>query len=374
MNYISFFALLLILLANSVEAANLRSFTDTFDGTSIDTNRYLTAKRGSGSLTQNNGIIMIGDASNELLWNILYTKDDIDFTKNFTISVDVNFKEANVVRGDAMVIIGVEEKTQIVNAVFPAFSSFCEMYYEVGTGPKLRMENSIGQYPASVSLAASAGKLTATFNLDGGLTCLFESSAGNETLNRTEGIKTTGRYGVHLRGGVHTVDFASGKEQDGSAKFNVFFDNLKVTTALPPEVSLPPAPLPPPPAPAPTPPPAPLPAPTPVPILPVLQPPPPAIVPPRAVPPPAPAALLPKPAPTPTPAKPAPAPLPVPVLAPSPLPAPEPPRLALQVPEPAFPSRQSEVITPPPQPAPKKSAFSNLGQRIRSFFRSIFGR
>ena len=102
------------------------SFSDFFDSQKINTEIYTTKITGDGSIKQDDKILMTRNAENEILWNILYTNKNIDFTKDFSIVVKTDLKGSSRGSSDIMTIIGVEDRSQIQRGTEPK-GAVCEI-------------------------------------------------------------------------------------------------------------------------------------------------------------------------------------------------------------------------------------------------------
>jgi len=195
-------------------------YPDGFDGTSINTAKYSTKITGSGSITQNNEIIQTGNANNEVVWNILYTTQKIDFTKDFTIEVDVDLT-GSVSHGDAMAIIGVEDVGLVESGVKPS-AGYCELSTG-GHGNIIRMESS-GMQQTTVS--TTKGKIKLAFEVaNSKLSCSFDGQTVSETQ-----VPKSGQFTATLRSGLHEIIPAYGHETENptSGSLTVKYDNLNI--------------------------------------------------------------------------------------------------------------------------------------------------
>ena len=192
------------------------TYPDPFDGTSIDTKKYSVIIKGPGSIIQNNKIIASGNASKELIWNILYPNEKIDFTKDFTVTVDVNLT-AEVDRGDAMAILAVEPLDKIEAAEMPD-RNYCEISTGSSHGTMIRTVKS----GHGSSLTKTSGKMKISFNaLKQEFTCALD--------NNEQSYDKKIEFGDHrltLRAGIH--DIGSGTEKPGTGSFTVIYDNLDI--------------------------------------------------------------------------------------------------------------------------------------------------
>lgn len=195
-------------------------YPDSFDGSSINTAKYSTLINGPGSIVQDNGVISSGLAADNIIWNILYTNKEIDFTKDFKISVDVNLTES-VERGDAMAIIAIEKMDEIQAGKMPDYR-FCEISAGSSHGTMLRMRLS----GHGSQLFSTAGRAQISFNaLKGDLECSFEDKNGQvKTVNEDQKIQF-GKYHLTLRSGIHSIT-SGGTETPATGSFKVIYDNL----------------------------------------------------------------------------------------------------------------------------------------------------
>lgn len=198
--------------------SELYSFTDTFDGTTIDATKYSTKITGKGSITQNNEIIQTGNAVNEIIWNIFYTNQNLSFAKDFTITVDVKL-DSSVSSGDGMSIVGVEDRSVVLGGMKPT-AGFCELSVS-SHGTTIRMSGS-GEHMTTVS--TTSGKMELSYSAaKSTLTCSF----GGQTVTESRQPKA-GELALTLRAGLHTITPGNEAESSGSGTFAVKFDNLKV--------------------------------------------------------------------------------------------------------------------------------------------------
>jgi len=201
------------------------SFEDKFDGTSIDQDRYSTIITGAGTIAQNNEIVMAGKGDRTIIWNVLYTKGDVDLTKGFTASVKINMKKAAVTVGDDMVIIGIERREKVQDGGLPVEAGYCEVFIERGE-TQLRMENTLGRDNGRpVKVSATSGILTLTYSPENNLLkCSFDNK--DITLSQPQ---VTGSFALTLRTGMHEDIIKGGKysEAGGTGEFETVFDDLK---------------------------------------------------------------------------------------------------------------------------------------------------
>lgn len=192
------------------------AYPDPFDGASIDTGKYSILIKGPGSVIQDNKIIASGNASKELIWNIIYTNEKIDLTKDFTVTVDVNLT-AEVERGDAMAILAVEPLDKIKDAEMPD-RNYCEISTGSSHGTMIRTVRS----GHGSSLTKTFGKMKISFNaVKQEFTCALD--------NNEQSYEKKIEFGDHrlaLRAGIH--DIGSGTEKPGTGSFTVIYDNLDV--------------------------------------------------------------------------------------------------------------------------------------------------
>jgi len=203
------------------------SFEDKFDGTSIDQDRYSTIITGAGTIAQNNEIVMAGKGEKTIIWNVLYTKGDVDLTKGFTASVKINMKKNAVTLGDDMVILGIEPREKVQAGGAPYKAGFCEVFVEVKRGEtQLRMGNTLGKDNGEgVRVSKTSGILTLTYSpADNLLKCGFDNK--ETTLNQPQ---ITGSFALALRAGMHE-DVEEGRvylEAGGTGEFETVFDDLE---------------------------------------------------------------------------------------------------------------------------------------------------
>ncbi|MBI4009782.1 MAG: hypothetical protein HY361_01110 [Candidatus Aenigmarchaeota archaeon] len=195
-------------------------YPDGFEGTLTNITKYSTKITGSGTITQNNEIIQTGNANNEVIWNILYTTQKIDFTKDFTIEVDVDLT-GSVSHGDAMAIIGVED-VELVMAGKKPNAGYCELSTG-GHGNIIRMESS-GMQQTTVS--TTKGKIKLAFEAaNSKLSCSFDGQTVSETQ-----VPKSGQFTAALRSGLHEIIPAYGHETENptSGSLTVKYDNLNI--------------------------------------------------------------------------------------------------------------------------------------------------
>jgi len=208
------------------------SFEDKFDGTSIDQDRYSTIITGAGTIVQNNEIVMAGKGEKTIIWNVLYTKGDVDLTKGFTASVKINMKKNAVTLGDDMVIIGIERREKVEAGGSPYKAGFCEVFVEFKRGEtQLRMGNTLGKDNGEgVRVSSTSGILTLTYSpADNLLKCSFDNK--ETTLNQPQ---ITGSFALALRAGMHEDIIKGGKysEGGGTGEFETVFDDLEFKSAV----------------------------------------------------------------------------------------------------------------------------------------------
>ncbi|MBI2673469.1 hypothetical protein HYX19_04355 [Candidatus Woesearchaeota archaeon] len=192
---------------------------DSFAGASIDANKYSIGVKGPGSITQDNKIIMMGNARDDIIWNVLYTKQKIAFDKDFTISADVDLT-ADVVTGDAALIIGVEKLVDLSSLKHPR-GGYCEL--SKGDHGKVIRTASSGAEVRSVP--QTTGKMTLSYNSQTGkLTCSFNSQkiVENQLTKISDFVLT-------LRSGLHSVTYGWRDEFNSGGNFTAVFDNLNIT-------------------------------------------------------------------------------------------------------------------------------------------------
>jgi len=209
------------------------SFEDKFDGTSIDQDRYSTTITGAGTIAQNNEIVMAGKGEKTIIWNVIYTKGDVDLTKGFTASVNINMKKAAVTVGDDMVILGIEPREKVQAGGAPIGAGFCEVFIEARHGgeTRLRMGNTFGKDNGEgVRVSATSGILTLTYSpADNLLTCSFDNK--ETTLQQPQ---VTGSFALALRAGMHE-DIIKGRvysEAGGTGEFETVFEDLEFKSAV----------------------------------------------------------------------------------------------------------------------------------------------
>lgn len=195
------------------------AYPDPFDGASINADKYSLLIKGNGSTTQDNEIISIGNAKDEVVWSILYPTQNIDFTKDFTVTVDVNLT-ADVQRGDAMAILAIENLEDISAAKMPE-RNYCEISTGSSHGTMIRTFNS----GHGSQLTKTAGKFSISFNA---LKEQFTCSLNDKELSYDKKIDF-GKYFLTLRSGIHQIS-GGGTESGSTGSFTVKYDNLDIIT------------------------------------------------------------------------------------------------------------------------------------------------
>ncbi len=195
------------------------SSIDTFDGNSIDINKYSIKIRGPGSIVQDNKIIMKGKASDDVIWNVLYTKQNIAFDKDFTISADVDLA-AKVLTGDAALIIGIEDQKDLSSPKQPN-----EGYCELSTGAHGNVIRMVSSGAETRSVPQTTGKMTLSYNSQTQkLTCSFNSQKIVENQ-----LTQSGEFVLTLRSALHSVTYGWRDEFNGGGNFTAIFDKLNIT-------------------------------------------------------------------------------------------------------------------------------------------------
>lgn len=190
-------------------------YPDSFDGTSIDADKYSLKIVGLGSITQNNEIVSSGNANDEIIWNILYTNENIDLSKDFTVTVDVNLT-ADVQRGDAMAILAVEPLDKIPDGKMPE-RNYCELSTGSSHGTILRTAKS--GHGSKVS--STSGKMSVSFNA---LKEQFNCALDTFEVSEHKPLEF-GTYVLTLRAGIHQIS-GSYEESGSTGSFTVKYDNL----------------------------------------------------------------------------------------------------------------------------------------------------
>lgn len=195
------------------------SSLDTFDSTSIDANKYSIKIRGPGSIVQDNKIIMKGKARDDIIWNVLYTKQNIAFDKDFTVSADVDLTAA-IVTGDAAIIIGVEKLSDLSSLKQPR-----EGYCELSTGDHGKVIRMVSSGAETRSVPQTTGKMILSYDAQRGkLTCSFNSQKIVENQ-----LTQSGEFVLTLRSVLHSVTYGWRDEFNGGGNFTAVFDNLNIT-------------------------------------------------------------------------------------------------------------------------------------------------
>ena len=194
-------------------------YPDPFDGASINADKYSVNIKGPGSITQSDEIISSGNAKDEIAWNILYPNQKIDFTKDFTVTVDVNLS-ADVERGDAMAILSIEKLDDISAAKMPE-RNYCELSTGGSHGTMIRTFNS--GHGSQVS--KTTGKMTISFDP---IKEKFSCSLDDKELSYDKKMDF-GDYFLTLRAGMHQIS-GGGTESGSTGSFTVKYDNLDIIT------------------------------------------------------------------------------------------------------------------------------------------------
>ena len=190
-------------------------YPDSFDGTVINTTKYSMKINGPGSILQDNKIIETGKTNYGILWNVFYTNNGLDFTKDFTISADIDLS-ADVSSGDGMLIIGIERRTIASSATKPA-AGYCEI--SVGPHGKIIRMASSGEHATQVS--KTKGKIILSYSTE---TSMFTCTLDNQKIE--EKIRNqAGDFVLTLRSGLHDIR-PGGDEYPVSGSINATFDNL----------------------------------------------------------------------------------------------------------------------------------------------------
>jgi hypothetical protein len=194
------------------------------NGKIIDSLKYSTNIFGSGSIIQDDAIISSGNTKDGVLWNVLHTNKKIDFSKDFTVSVDVNLT-SSIARGDAMAILSIESMASITAGKMPE-RNFCELTKGQFHGLTLRMRRS--GHGTQIKTPAPAGKFTISY--DAGreaLSCRFgDEKYGYVEVSEEERRDFSEFFGV-LRAGIHDIT-SGGIEKPTEGSFTVVYDNLDV--------------------------------------------------------------------------------------------------------------------------------------------------
>lgn len=197
------------------------SFSDSFDSQKINTEIYTTRITGDGSIKQNDKIIMTGNAENEILWNILYTNKNIDFTKDFSIVVKIDLKGSSQGSSDIMTIIGVEDRSQILKGTEPK-GAICEISSGF-LGKILRMQSTTSAHSINYqSISTTSGVINMKYDSKTStLTCIFD----NKEMT-TYQPSQQGDFAIVLRSGLHKISH-EGSESTGSGSFETIYDDLQ---------------------------------------------------------------------------------------------------------------------------------------------------
>ena len=197
------------------------SFKDSFEGSTINDKKYLKAITGNGTIMQDNKIIMAGSGTDVIIWNILYSRGNVDFTRDFSIKTDGELTKLSSVNGDIMMMIGVENRSLLQK---PAHSkgAYCEI--SIGShGTFIRMENTDGYANNGESISKTKGNVIFSYDSKNKLlTCGID-----ETKITLSQPSKTGDYALTLRSGLHEISHEHNSELKGSGSFNVMFDNLE---------------------------------------------------------------------------------------------------------------------------------------------------
>lgn len=202
------------------EQLALPSYPDSFNGKTFSTGKYTKKTFGAGTIRQDDALIMDGSGQHELIWNIVHTNEEIDFSKNFEISVDVGLQQ-HVEMGDAMVVVSLERKDEIAGKM-PSFT-FCELM----SGPT--HERNIRTKGSGHGLVVPTlnGTMKVSFDL---AHKQFKCTFGNQIAGYTdvEAIQSLDArpHAVVLRSGMHIP--SSYEERGTTGDYHATFDNLNV--------------------------------------------------------------------------------------------------------------------------------------------------
>lgn len=208
--------------AASVPSAAVETnvYPDPFDGKTLNTKKYTQKIFGPGSITQDDALISSGEGKRVIVWNIFHTNEEIDFTKNFEITVDVSL-EQHVETGDAMAIVSLEEKDK-VKGEMPTLH-FCELMSGPSHLSNLRSKGS----GHGIKVPKLTGKMQVSYDV---VRNQFKCKFGDETrwFGEVEDTKAMDfrKYVVVLRGGMHIP--SSYEEGKTSGDFKATFDNLNI--------------------------------------------------------------------------------------------------------------------------------------------------
>ncbi|MEK7556772.1 MAG: hypothetical protein AAB538_02230, partial [Patescibacteria group bacterium] len=211
----------------------LSSFVERFTGDKVNTSTYGTKSTGGGTINQNNALITAGKGTDKKVWNVLFTKDDVSFTADFTSQALVTLTNKPPLDGDVMAILGAEKRSVVTTGENSGIN--CEL--SIGshaTGAILRMENAAGKGSNSVDVPKTKGTMKLSYNAKNKtVSCSF----GEAKLSLPQ-TAPAGRYALTLRSGLHKIVAAHGdgehepvaeSVQGGTGNFTATFDDWQVT-------------------------------------------------------------------------------------------------------------------------------------------------
>lgn len=197
----------------------LSSYKDPFVGQIINTERYSQLINGTGKIKQDDVLIMTGTAKKSIIWETIYTNQQVDLTKSFTFSVDVDL-QASVEEGDAMTIIGVESRDPSILSKEPIVGH-CEL---TTLGPRIRTDDHSAGHHSRIQederVSTTTGKLTLTYDPKTSmLGCNFDGKSISLKIP-----KPKDEVVLTLRAGLHTITYGN-TEKPGTGTFTVTFDD-----------------------------------------------------------------------------------------------------------------------------------------------------
>lgn len=198
----------------------LSPFKDPFVGQTINTERYSQIINGTGKIKQDDVLIMTGTAKNSIVWETLYTTQQVDISKSFTFSVNVDLK-ASVEEGDAMAMIGVESRNPSILSKEPIVGH-CEL---TTLGPRIRTDDHSAGHHSRIQdderVSTTTGKLTLSYDVKTSmLGCNFDGKSITLKIPKPKNDMV-----LTLRAGLHTITHG-GTEMPGTGTFTITFDDV----------------------------------------------------------------------------------------------------------------------------------------------------
>lgn len=211
----------------------LSSFVEKFTGDKFNTRTYGTKSTGGGIMKQNNLLVTTGKGTDKKIWNVLYTKDDVSFTADFTSQALVTLTNKPPLDGDVMAILGAEKRSVVTTGENSGIN--CELSRgSHAAGAILRMEDTAGKGSNSIDVLKTKGTMKLSYSAKNkSVSCSF----GEAKLSLPQ-LPPKGRYALTLRSGLHkiVVAYEEGEHapaaesvQGGTGNFMATFDDWQVT-------------------------------------------------------------------------------------------------------------------------------------------------